>query len=152
MTAPEHIVITKVIRAPRDLVFVAWTDPAHVAKWWGPDAITSEVLAWEMRPGGTIRIDMHAPKGVVYPMSGTIREVVPPERFVFQSGALDAGGKSLFEVLATVTFADQGGETALTLDLHVLSKTPGADRYLLGMKAGWTQSLGRLATLSEAGG
>jgi uncharacterized protein YndB with AHSA1/START domain len=144
MTAPEHMVITKVIRAPRALVFSAWTDPVHVAAWWGPDVVTSKVITWDMRPGGTLRLDMHGPNGVVWPMNGTVREVVPPERFVFQSGALDAGGKSLFDVLATATFADQGGETALTLDLQVLRKTPEADRYLKGMKMGWTQSLGRL--------
>ncbi len=144
MTAPEHLVITKVIHAPRALVFSAWTDPVHVAAWWGPDVVKSKVIAWEVRPGGTLRLDMHGPNGVIWPMSGTVREVVPPERLVFQSGAMDDAGKLLFDVLATATFAEQGADTALTLDLHVLSKTPGADRYLMGMKMGWTQSLGRL--------
>lgn len=143
-TAPDAVVIKKLIAAPRALVFEAWTDPAHVAAWWGPGGFTSTVIAWDMRPGSPIRIDMRAPNGVVYPMNGTIREVVPPERFVFVSGALDGDGRSLFEVLATVTFADEGGKTRLTLDARVIRKTPEADQYLKGMKAGWTQSLERL--------
>ena len=88
---------------------------------------------------------MHAPNGVVYPMNGTMIEVVPPERFVFTAGALDGEGKSMFDVLTTVTFAAQGGKTRLTLNARVTRKTPAADKHIKGMKAGWTQSLERLA-------
>jgi uncharacterized protein YndB with AHSA1/START domain len=144
-TPPQGVVIHRVLDAPRELVFSAWTDPAHVAKWWGPGGFTSTVIAWDMRPGGSVRVDMHAPDGVTHPMDGTIREVLPPERFVFVAGALDGDGKSIFSVLTTVTFADHGGKTKLTLSARVIRKTPGADQHLNGMKAGWTQSLERLA-------
>jgi uncharacterized protein YndB with AHSA1/START domain len=144
-TPPEEVEIHRVFDAPRELVFSAWTDPAHVAKWWGPGGFTSTVIAWDMLPGSPIRIDMQAPNGVVYPMDGTIKEVVPPERFIFTAGSLGGDGKSLFEVLTTVTFADQAGKTRLTLNARVTRKTPEADQHIKGMKAGWTQSLERLA-------
>jgi uncharacterized protein YndB with AHSA1/START domain len=144
-TPPDEITLSRVLDAPRELVFSAWTDPAHVAEWWGPGGFTSKVIAWDSRPGSPIRIDMHAPNGVVYPMNGTMIEVVPPERFVFTAGALDAEGRSMFDVLTTATFAEQGGRTRLTLNARVTRKTPQADQHIKGMKAGWTQSLERLA-------
>jgi|HubBroStandDraft_1064217.scaffolds.fasta_scaffold133843_1 uncharacterized protein YndB with AHSA1/START domain len=149
--APDEVTIRRILDAPRDLVFSAWTDPAHVAQWWGPGGFTSTVLAYEMRPGGPMRIDMHGPDGVTYPMDGTVRDVVPPERLVFVAGALDSGGKLMFEVVTTVTFEQLGGKTRLTLNARVGRKSPGADQHIEGMEAGWTQSLERLAAFVEAG-
>jgi len=148
---PDEITIRRILGAPRDLVFNAWTDPGHVARWWGPGGFTSTVLAWEMRPGGSLRIDMHGPNGVTYPMDGNVREVSPPERLVFLVGALDAGGKPLFEVLTTASFEQLGGRTRLTLNARVVRKGPGADQHLGGMEVGWTQSLERLAAYVGAG-
>jgi uncharacterized protein YndB with AHSA1/START domain len=143
--ADREIVITRVFDAPRGLVFRAWTDPKHVARWWGPDGFTNPVCELDLRPGGAIRIDMRGPDGTVYPMAGAYREIVEPERLVFVSAALDAEGTSLFEVLTTVTFAERGGKTALTLQAKVIRASAGAAPYLEGMEAGWTQSLERLA-------
>ena len=80
----------------------------------------------------------------LYPMSGAYREVVEPGRLVFTSVALDEKSNPLFEVLSTVTFAGQGGGTALTLRARVVRATAGAAPYLVGMEAGWTQTLERL--------
>jgi uncharacterized protein YndB with AHSA1/START domain len=149
-TALDEVIIIRVFDAPRDLVFKAWTEPGHVAQWWGPGGFTSTVLAWDMRPGGPTRVDMKGPDGVTHPMDGTVREVVPPERLVFVAGALDGAGKLMFEVLTTVTFEQLGGKTRLTLKLRVVRKGPGADQHIKGMKIGWTQSLERLAAFVEA--
>jgi len=80
-------------------------------------------------------------------MTGVYREVVAPERLVFTASALDEEGRPLFEVLNTVTFAKQGGKTLLTVRAQVVNKTAGADAYLEGMEAGWSQSLVRLDAL-----
>jgi uncharacterized protein YndB with AHSA1/START domain len=90
---------------------------------------------------------MRGPDGTVYPMTGVYREVVAPERLVFTASALDEKGRPLFEVLNTVTFAKQGGKTLLTVRAQVVNKTAGADAYLEGMEAGWSQSLVRLEAL-----
>ena len=137
--------LTRVFAAPRRLVFQLWTDPQHVAPWWGPHGFTNPVCQLDARSGGAIRIDMRGPDGTLYPMTGRYRDVVEPERLVFTSVALDAADLPLFEVLTTVTFAEQGGETTLTLEAHVVEATEAADPYLAGMDAGWTQSLERLA-------
>ncbi|MCI4322856.1 MAG: SRPBCC domain-containing protein [Thermoplasmata archaeon] len=145
---PE-IVLSRVIHAPRETVWKAWTEPRRLANWWGPESFTNPVCDVEVRAGGAIRIEMRAPDGVVYPMTGTFREVSPPERLVFSSAALDAAGVPLFEVLNTVTFAERPGSTELTVRFQVVRRTGEAGPYLAGAKVGWTQSLARLATLVE---
>lgn len=147
-TPAEHpewdLIITRVFDAPREVVFNAWIDPNHVAQWWGPKGFTNPVCEVDARVGGTMRIHMRAPDGVVYPMSATFEEITPPERLAFVSSALDENGKSMFDVFTTVIFADQHGKTALTMQARVIKATAHAPQYLKGMQAGWTQSLDRL--------
>jgi len=143
--AETELVITRVLDAPRSLVFKAWTDSNHVAQWWGPNGFTSPLCELDVRPGGAIRIDMRGPDGTLYPMSGVFQEIVEPERLAFTSAALDEEGNPLFEVLTTVTFAEQGGKTMLTLQARVVKATDKAAPYLEGMDQGWSESLDRLA-------
>lgn len=138
------LVITRVFDAPRSIVFKAWTDVRHMAQWWGPKGFTNPVCEIDVRVGGAIRIHMRAPDGVVYPMSGRFEEIVEPERIVFVSSALDEKGNSMFDVLNTVIFTEQGGRTTLTLQARVMRATAVAPQYLKGMEAGWAQSLDRL--------
>ena len=78
----RELVITRVYDAPRELVFRAWTDPKHMARWWGPKHFTNRVEQMDVRPGGAWRIVMCAPDGSEYPAQGVYREIVPPERLV----------------------------------------------------------------------
>jgi uncharacterized protein YndB with AHSA1/START domain len=141
----QELVLTRVFDAPRELVFKVWTDPKHVAQWWGPRGFTNPVCELDLRPGGAILIHMRGPDGIVYPMTGTYQEIVRPERLVFTSAALDSNGNPMFEVLTTVTFAVESGKTKQILRARVIKKTAQAAPYLAGMEAGWTQSLERLA-------
>ena len=146
MTNEEReLVLTRVFDAPRELVFKAWTDPKQVAQWWGPHGFTNPVCDLDVRPGGAIRIHMRGPDGTVYPLTGVYQEVVEPERLVFTSAALDADGNPMFEVLTTVTFAEQGGKTKQIMRARVINTTAQAAPYIAGMEQGWTQSLERLA-------
>jgi uncharacterized protein YndB with AHSA1/START domain len=143
--AEQELIITRILDAPRELVFKVWTDPKHLAQWWGPNGFTNPVCELDVRPGGAIRIHMRAPDGTIYPMTGTFQEIVEPERIVFVSAALDQKGQPMFEVLTTVTFAEQGGKTKQTMRARVIKMTPQAAPYIAGMEQGWTQSLERLA-------
>jgi uncharacterized protein YndB with AHSA1/START domain len=145
MTVREKdLVLTRIFNAPRERVWKAWTDPRQLALWWGPGGFTNPVCEVDLRPGGALRIDMRGPDGTVYPMSGVYREIVAPERLVFTASALDDKRRPLFEVLNTVSFAEQAGKTRLTVHARVLSRTAGADTYLEGMEPGWSQTLDRL--------
>ncbi len=137
--------ITREFDAPRELVFKAWTDPRHLAQWWGPKGFTNPVCEWDERPGGKIYDVMRAPNGAEHPMGGEFREIIAPERLVFSCGALDGDGKLLFEFLHTATFAERNGRTRLTLQSRVLRTTTEANKYIGGFETGMTLSLERLA-------
>src|SRR5260370_33691510 len=81
------VVITRVLDAPRELVFRAWTDAKHLARWWGPKGFTNPVCEVDARPGGALRIVMRAPDGAEHPMTGVFREIMAPARLVFTSAA-----------------------------------------------------------------
>ncbi|HVU38782.1 MAG TPA: SRPBCC domain-containing protein [Opitutales bacterium] len=137
----------RVLDAPRALVWKAWTDPRHLAQWWGPHGFTNPVCKLAVRPGGSLRIVMRAPYGVDYPMTGVFHEVEKPGRLAFLSVAWDENGGALLTSLATATFAAQGAKTKLTVLATAIGLVPVAKPMLGGMKVGWSQSLERLAEL-----
>lgn len=141
----REFVLTREFDAPRALVFRMWTEPKHLAQWWGPCGFTNPVCEWDARPGGKIYDVMRAPNGAEFPMGGEFRELVAPERLVLTTGALGETGKLIFELLHEVTFAELQGKTMLTIRSRVTMTTPGAEKYLGGFETGMTLSLERLA-------
>lgn len=141
------VTLTRVFDAPRDLVWRAWTDPKHMAQWFGPNGFTSSVPELNVRVGGALRIVMHGPDGNDYPMKGIFSEVKPPERLVFSNIAVDKDGNHLLEGETTVILEEQGGKTKLTLHTYAKGTVPFAPQMLAGMETGWSQSLDKLATL-----
>jgi len=145
---PKEIVITRVFDAPRKLVWQAWTEPGHLARWWGPHQFTNPVCELDLRPGGAIRVVMRGPDGTDYPMGGSFREIDAPGRLVMVTAALDGQGRPMFEFLHTISFVEQKGRTTLTIRSRIISKTASdADQYIAGTEAGMTQSLERLAAM-----
>jgi uncharacterized protein YndB with AHSA1/START domain len=140
----RELTITRVFAAPRGLVFKLWTDPKHLAQWWGPKGFSNPVCDVDARPGGVLRIVMRAPDGAEYPMRGVFQEVVAPERLVFTNIAVDGDDRPLLDGLTTVTFAEHAGKTTLTVHTRAVGLVAGASRMLDGMEAGWTQSIDRL--------
>ena len=145
--AEREITITRIFDALRALVFKAWTDAAQLAQWWGPKGFTNPVCEIDPRVGGAIRIHMRSPDGSIYPMKGEIREIVAPERLVFTNIAVDAADHHIIEGLTTVTLADEGGKTKLTIQTRGSAITEQAVGYLKGMEMGWTQSIDKLQAL-----
>lgn len=140
----RELVLTRILDAPRELVFKAWTDPSMVARWWGPRGFSNPICEVDARPGGTLRIVMRAPDGAEHPMKGHFREVVRPERLEFSSVAVDPHGNPLLEAVTVVTFEDLGGKTKMTLKTSAVGLVEQAVAMLEGMETGWTQSLDRL--------
>ncbi len=143
------MVLERSFDAPRELVWKAWTDSEMLTQWWGPKNFTNPVLQANVREGGKIYIEMKAPDGTVYPMAGEYLALAPPERLVFMSGALDAHGRYMFEMINTVTFQAVGSTTVMRLEVKVTATTPMAPQHLQGMREGWSQSLDRLQALVE---
>jgi uncharacterized protein YndB with AHSA1/START domain len=150
--AEREITITRMFDAPRAAVFRAWTDAGQLAQWWGPKGFTNPVCEIHVRVGGAIRIHMRSPDGNIYPMKGEFREIVPPERLVFTNIAVDAAGNPIIEGLTTVTFAEKGGKTTMTLHTRGRAVVDYAVDYLNGKESGWTGSINKLETLLTPGG
>jgi uncharacterized protein YndB with AHSA1/START domain len=140
----DELTITHVVNAPPAFAFKVWTDPSHLAKWWGPKGFTNPVCEIDVRPGGAILIHMCGPDGTVYPMSGEYREIIEPEKLVFVSSALEKNGNPLFEVLNTITFVEMGVSTKLIMHARVSNIKPEGAPHIAGMEEGWRQSIVRL--------
>jgi len=142
--AARTILTTRVYDAPRALVFEAFTDPRHLAQWWGPNGFTTTTHAIDVRPGGVWRFVMHGPDGTDYQNRITYDEVVAPERLVYHHGGGDDVEPVQFHV--TVTFEDLGGQTRLTMRAvfpSVEQRDLVAEKY--GAVEGAKQTFERLA-------
>src|SRR5678815_4258877 len=91
MTAPDkssptldrELVLTRIIDAPREAVYRAWTEPELLKQWFAPLPYTTPVAEMDVRTGGATLIVMRSPDGQDMPMPGVYLEVVPNERIVF---------------------------------------------------------------------
>ena len=142
---PCSLIGTRVFDAPRELVFAAFTDPKHLAQWWGPDGFTTTTHSFDFRPGGAWRFVMHGPDGRDYQNRVTYDEIVPPERLVYHHG----GGEDVepVEFTQTLTFEDIGdGKTRLVWH----GRFPSAEARArvikdYGADKGLAQTMARLA-------
>jgi uncharacterized protein YndB with AHSA1/START domain len=142
---PTAMIVSRVVNAPRALVFEAWTDPNHLEHWWGPDGFTTTTSAFDMRPGGVWRFVMHGPDGRDYENRITFDAVEKPERIRYHHGGGDDVEPVQFRT--TVTFEDLGNNrTRITLHA-VFPSAAERDRVVkeYGADNGATQTLARLA-------
>ena len=111
-TADREIVISRVINAPREVVFEAFTDVRHLSQWWGPHGFTTTTRAFEFRVGGVWDFVMHGPDGTDYQEWITWREIVPPERIALLHGEF-RGDPNAFE--SVLTFEPAGEQTRIVM-------------------------------------
>ena len=79
----REIVNTRIINAPRAVVFNAWIEPALLAQWWGPKGFKNTFHEFDPRPGGRWRFVMHGPDGTDYPNESEFLEITKPSTIVF---------------------------------------------------------------------
>lgn len=140
-TAERELVITRVFDAPRDVAFKAWTEPERLVRWWGPQGFTTPSCEMDVRPGGAFRLCMRAPDGADHWLRGVYREIVEPERLVLTWAWEDAEGKPGHETVLTVSFAEHGRKTKLTLHQAIFESVTARNAH----QEGWTSGLDRLA-------
>ena len=142
----RELLITRIFDAPRALVFEAWTDPKHLARWSGPRGFTTTQDKMDLWPGGAYRACLHAPDGSDHWVRGVYHEIVQPERLVFTHAWEDEGGTPGPETVVTVTFADHGGKTEMTFHQAVFESVASRDGHM----GGWSESFQRLAEHLES--
>lgn len=143
--ADREIVITRTFDAPRQLVWQAWTQPEHVAQWWGPRGFKTRVTELDLRPGGVWRYVMIGQDGTEYPVKGVFREVVPYERIVtsdeFDEGFEHPAAGGLPQgIVLTATLDDLGDKTRLTLSIAHPTSEDRRQHEKMGVVAGWNSS------------
>lgn len=145
MTADREIVVSRLVDAPVELVFRAFTEPKHVIHWWGPFGFKTTITEMQVREGGRWCFTMHGPDGTDYPNEIRYLEVVPNERLVIKHGTGRAGDVG-FD--ATFTFATEGTKTRVTLR-NVLATVEQAVETKKYAVDGGNQTLTRMEAFVE---
>ena len=151
--AERTVTLTRVLKAPRELVWQAWTDPKMLKQWWGPEQFTNPRVEGDIKVGGVLHITMHGPKGSPYdmdfPMIKRYREIIAGRKLVFDNEPLGPNGEKLIEAVTTVTFSDHPDGTLMEMTTVAKALAPVAVGMLQGMEPGWSQSFDKLARLLE---
>jgi uncharacterized protein YndB with AHSA1/START domain len=111
-TADREIVISRLIEAPRELVFEAFTEVRHLSQWWGPEGFTTTTRSFEFRVGGEWVFVMHGPDGTDCPEWITWTEIAPPERIALLHGEVRDDPNAFVSVL---TFETNGAATRIEM-------------------------------------
>lgn len=151
LTEERRIITSRVLDAPRALVWRAWTRPEHVARWWGCEGFQVTRCELDPTPGGAFRLDLLGPDGTLYSCRGRFREVVEPERIVFEGDpdATHPCGIGLPpDARVVVRFEAQDDKTRLTLETLFRSAAARQAAVDTGYAASWSGSLERLAAVA----
>lgn len=103
----REIVSTRIVDAPQDTVWEAWTDPTHLMKWWGPKGFTNTFQQCDVEPNGIWNFVMHSPDGTDYHNTNIFREVLKPNKIVFEHI------EPIHTFQTTVTFEAQENKTLI---------------------------------------
>lgn len=147
------LVVTRVLKAPRTVVWTMFSDPYHLAQWWGPKDFTNPVCELDFRVGGHWHHVMRGPDGREYPADSEFIEIVPPERIVYRNAP---GKGEVWEgnpppsFVRTLTFTEIDGGTLLTLRAEFDTADDMQRAMRRGFKEGTEESYDRLEARLEA--
>ncbi|RYG70801.1 polyketide cyclase [bacterium] len=149
-TGSNHqIVITRLINAPRELVFKTFTESQQMAIWWGPHTFSNPSVELDVRVGGSWRIVMKGPDGYEFPVGGTYLEVEEPGRLVYTADHLQdfKGETPPPTAIHDLTFEDRDGKTFMTAVFRFETKEDLEAMVGYQFSAGWNQGMERLEAL-----
>ena len=151
-TPVKQLVIQRVLQAPPERVFDAFTDPQQLQKWWWPNGFTCPAAEVDLRVGGKYRLAMEWPGSIpaeaqfAHHMAGEYYEIDRPHRLVMSGRAVSDEQGELFATLIEVTFEGRDGSTALTVRQSYFEPLPPAEA-MGGAEQGWSEQLGKLERL-----
>jgi uncharacterized protein YndB with AHSA1/START domain len=132
--------ISRVLRVPRALVWQAWSDPAHLKEWWCPKPWTTEVRAFDLRPGGAFHTFMRGPDGGTSDNPGAFLEVVPQSRLVWTSALLEhwrPAADPWMPMTAYINLSDEGEHTRYVATVLHKDKATRDQHEAMGFFDGW---------------
>jgi uncharacterized protein YndB with AHSA1/START domain len=140
----REVVLTRVLDAPRELVWKLWSELKHLHEWYGPLGFTTTTHEFSFVPNGVWRLIMHGPDGTDYPTLIVFREIDPPSRLVFENGWDRPDSHLDFEMV--VTLVPEGKKTRLSMHMtftDVAAFETAVERY--GVLEGGKETLERMA-------
>jgi uncharacterized protein YndB with AHSA1/START domain len=140
-TADREIVVNRVIDAPRELVFEAFTEQEHIEQWWAPRGATTHEM--DVKPGGVWRYSQPGRGGAEHPFKVEFVEISKPTRLVYDYGTDSADAPE--PVRTTVTFEQENGKTKVTLQLLFATAADREQAVKYGAIVGAMQALENLA-------
>ena len=147
-TRPE-LQTTRLIDAPKELVYAAWTDPEHFVKWYVPPGFSVVLCEMDVREGGMFRIHWTDKSGQVFPNRGLYTELSPPDSIVF-TDAFDDDRPDNVEVEVRITLRTENGKTRM----DTLSRFASAEQFeklkAMGMEQGWSLFMDQLADYAKS--
>jgi uncharacterized protein YndB with AHSA1/START domain len=144
----RELVLTRLIDAPREKLFRAWTDPALLRQWFAPLPWTTPVAELDVRPGGASLIVMRGPDGNEFPNRGIYLEIVENERLVFTDAYTTAWVPSEKPFMTVIlTFAEEGGQTRYTALVRHWTVADREAHEKMGFHQGWGQCTDQLVSL-----
>lgn len=137
-TDERELVLTRLIDAPRELVYRAWTDAELLKKWFAPLPYTTPHAELDVRPGGSNLIVMKGPEGPEMPNRGVYLEVVPNERLVFTDAYTEAWRPSQKPFMTVIlTFEEEDGKTRYTARVRHWTPEDCEAHEKMGFHQGW---------------
>ncbi len=149
-TEGRDLILTRLIDAPPEKVFRAWTEPDLITQWFAPKPWTTPRAETDVRPGGSSLVVMASPEGQEFPNRGVYLEVVQNQRLVFTdayTSAWQTSDKPFMTVI--LTFEDRGGKTLYTARVRHWTDADREAHEKMGFHEGWKLCTEQLATLVE---
>lgn len=147
-TSDLDLVITRLIDAPREKLFKAWTEPELMKQWFAPKPWTTPVVETDVRPGGASLVVMRGPDGQESPNRGVYLEIVPNERIVVTDAYVKAWEPSEKPFMTLIlTFENEGGKTRYTARARHWSVADRDAHEKMGFHRGWSQCADQLTEL-----
>ena len=148
MSADRELVLTRLIAAPREKLYRAWTEPELLKRWFAPKPYTTPMAELDVRPGGANLIVMRGPDGRDMPNRGVYLEVVPNQRLVFTDAYVSAWEPSAKPFMTVIlTFEDDGGKTHYTARVRHWTVADREAHEKMGFHQGWGMCTDQLAAL-----
>ena len=145
----RELVLTRIIDAPREKLFKAWTQPELLKQWFAPLPYTTPHVEIDLRPGGASLVVMRDPNGQEFPNRGVYLEVVPDERLVFTDAFTSAWQPSEKPFMTGIlTFEDHGGKTRYTARVLHWTVADRVTHEKMGFHQGWGICTDQLAALA----
>ena len=145
----KEMIFSRIVNAPRELVFDVWTIREHVEKWWGPDGFTTTSKKFELKPEGVWLFTMHGPDGIDYPNKIVFMKIDRPSKLVYRHS--DDEGVEPVRFHSEVTFEEENGKTLITM--HMIMETAEMLTKVIeeyGAYEGAIQHLARMRDYLEA--